>query len=63
MKETIDRWAEYIIPAVFKAEDELLKKHPEWRDRLRNLKGSGEDPSKFSEEYCRAIATIIVVHD
>ena len=60
-KETVDRWAEYIIPAVFKAEDALQKGKPEWVERLRRLgEPGGEDPHKVSEEYCREIATIIV---
>jgi hypothetical protein len=59
-KEAIERWATYIIPAVFKAEDQLLKEHPKWKDRLRCLANGEEDPYKVSEEYCTAIATIIV---
>ena len=60
-KETIDRWAEYIIPAVFKAEDALTKAKPEWKERLAKLgTPGGEDPHKVAEEYCREIATIIV---
>lgn len=60
-KETIDRWAELIIPAVFKAEDALQKAKPEWKERLKLLgEPSGEDPNKVAEEYCREIATIIV---
>ena len=61
-KETIDRWAEYIIPAVFKAEDALQKAVPEWKERLRKLNDgtSKEDPHKVAAEYCRAIAHIIV---
>ena len=60
-KETIDRWATYIIPAVFKAEDALQKSKPEWKERLKKLgQPGGEDPSKVAEEYCREIATIIV---
>jgi len=31
-KEAIDRWAEQIIPAVFKAEDALQKAVPEWKE-------------------------------
>lgn len=62
-KETIDRWAEYIIPAVFKAEDALMKAKPEWKERLARLgTPDGEDPHKVAEEYCREIATIIVTH-
>ena len=57
----IDRWAEYIIPAVFKAEDALQKAKPEWKERLSKLgTDGGEDPTKVAAEYCREIATIIV---
>ena len=60
-KEAIDRWATYIIPAVFKAEDALQKAKPEWKERLKKLGQPGrEDPHKVAEEYCREIATIIV---
>ena len=60
-KEAIDRWAEYIIPAVFKAEDALQKAKPEWKERLARLgEPSGEPPATVAEEYCREIATIIV---
>lgn len=60
-KECIDRWAESIIPAVFKAEDALQKAKPEWKERLRRLaEPGGEDPTKVASEYCRAIARIIV---
>ncbi len=60
-KETIDRWAEQIIPAVFKAEDALQKVKPEWKERLKRLGEHGcEDMHKVAEEYCREIATIIV---
>ena len=60
-KEAIDRWATYIIPAVFKAEDDLLKAKPEWKERMKKLRQpGGEDPYKVAEEYCREIATIIV---
>ena len=60
-KEAIDRWAEFIIPAVFKAEDALQKAKPEWKERLSKLgTDGGEDPTKVAAEYCREIATIIV---
>ena len=60
-RECIDRWAEQIIPAVFKAEDALQKAVPEWKERLRKLgTPEGEDPHKVAKEYCREIATIIV---
>ena len=52
------RWAEFIIPAVFKAEDELLKTHPEWCERLANI--PEDKVSVVAEEYCTAIAEIIV---
>ncbi len=57
-KETVERWAEFIIPAVFSAEEQLLKFKPEWTERLRNLKP--EELSDVSEQYCREIAEIIV---
>ena len=61
-KEAIDRWAEQIIPAVFKAEDALQKEKSEWIVRLAALSNgtSTEDPHEVAEEYCREIATIIV---
>ena len=60
-KETIDRWAEQIVPVVFRAEDALQKAKPEWKERLKHLgEPGGEDPHKAAEEYCREIATIIV---
>ena len=61
-KEAIDRWAEFIIPGVFKAEDALQKAKPEWKERLAALNAgtSKEDGEKVASEYCREIATIIV---
>jgi hypothetical protein len=60
-KETIDRWAEQIIPAVFRAEDALKKVKPEWMERLAKLgQPGGEDPHEVAKEYCQAIARIIV---
>jgi hypothetical protein len=60
-KEAIDRWAKYIIPAVFRAEDALHNAVPEWKERLKRLgEPDGEDPSKVAEDYCRAIASIII---
>lgn len=57
-KETVERWAEFIIPVVFKAEDALLKERPEWKERLKNI--INENVSQISEQYCKEIATIIV---
>ena len=59
-KEAIERWAEFVIPAVFKAEDQLLEEHPEWIERLRSFKTKEEDAAKLAREYCNAIATVIV---
>ena len=60
-KEAIDRWAKFIIPAVFRAEDALTRAKPEWKERLSKLgTDGGEDPTKVAAEYCREIATIIV---
>ena len=59
--QAVDRWAKFIIPAVFRAEDALKKTKPEWEERLKRLgEPDGEDPHKVAEEYCREIATIIV---
>ena len=60
-KEAIDRWAELIIPAVFRAEDVLQNANPEWKERLAKLgQPGGENPHEVAKEYCREIATIIV---
>jgi hypothetical protein len=61
-KEAIDRWAEQIIPAVFRAEDALQKAVPEWTERLTALNAgtSQEEVAKVAKEYCQAIARIIV---
>ena len=60
-KETIDRWAEQIVPVVFRAEDALQKAKPEWKERLKRLgEPDGEDPHNVAGEYCHEIATIIV---
>lgn len=61
-KEAIDRWADSIIPAVFKAEDALHKAKPEWKERLSRLNDgtSDEDPHLLAFEYCTEIARIIV---
>lgn len=60
-KECVDRWAEFIIPAVFKAEDVLQKANPEWKKRLSKLNDTdGEEASKVAREYCTEIALIIV---
>ena len=63
-KECIDRWADSIIPAVFKAEDALQKAVPEWKERLRKLNDgtSDEDPHLVAFEYCTELARIIVMH-
>ena len=57
-KKNIERWAEFIIPAVFKAESVLQKEHPEWVERLRGVNEGNW--VEVTEEYCRAIAEEIV---
>lgn len=57
-KKCVERWAEFIIPAVFRAEDALLKTHPEWSERLANIPEDKE--SVLVKEYCTEIAEIIV---
>lgn len=51
----IERWAKYIIPAVFRAEDKV---RPQWEEKLRGV--TNEDAAEVAEAYCRAIATEIV---
>jgi hypothetical protein len=57
-QETIERWAEYIIPAVFRAEDALKVKRPEWIAKLQNV--TAENMKETAESYCRAVAEEIV---
>lgn len=57
-QDIIDRWAEQIIPAVFKAESALQNTHPEWREKLKSV--TDDNVSEVAKEYCTAIATIIV---
>lgn len=57
-KKDIERWAEFIIPAVFKAESVLQKEHPEWVERLRGVNVGNW--VEVTEEYCWAIAEEIV---
>lgn len=59
-KEAIERWAEYIIPTVFRAEQQLLITKPEWEKRLKYV--LVDDAPKIAYEYCRAIAEIIVTN-
>ena len=57
-KETVERWAEFIIPAVFRAEDALLKERPEWKVILRKV--TDDNGKEIAAQYCKEIATIIV---
>ena len=57
-KETVERWAEFIIPAVFKAEDALLKERPEWKVILKKV--TDDNGKEIAAKYCKEIATIIV---
>ena len=57
-KECVERWAKYIIPAVFRAEDALLRNKPEWKERIANA--TDDYMSDLAKEYCTEIAEIIV---
>lgn len=57
-REAVERWAKYIIPAVFRAEDALKVKHPEWIAKLQNV--TAENMQEMAEGYCRAVAEEIV---
>ena len=55
-EEMISRWAENIIPTVFRAEDAI-------KPKLQHiLKEHEDDPTTGAELYCRAIAEEIVSH-
>lgn len=57
-KDIIKHWAEFVIPAVFWAETELLKNEPEWVERVKDA--PDEDREELAQEYCTAIAHIIL---
>lgn len=57
-KAAIERWATVIVPAVFKAETQLQREHPEWIERIKNI--TPEDGHRVAKAYCTAIAEIIV---
>lgn len=57
-KEAIERWAKYIVPSVFKGEDQLLREQPEWRERL--AASTPDNATEVAQAYCHAIAEVIV---
>lgn len=57
-KDIIKHWAEFVIPAVFYAETELLKNEPEWVERVKDA--PEEEREELAQEYCTAIAHIIL---
>jgi len=57
-EEITNRWVNYIIPAVFMAETELVRTKPEWKEKLKNVKR--DETTGVAREYCKAIAEIIV---
>lgn len=59
-EELLKHWAEEIIPCVFRAEDEVTRKHPEWKERLKNV--TDENRKAVADEYCRAIAGEILAN-
>ncbi len=56
-EEAIETWT-IIVSHVFKAEQELLITKPEWEKRLKFVLEN--DAPKVAQEYCQAIAEIIV---
>lgn len=55
-EETIQHWAEDVIPAVFKAEDAM-------QDKLKKILAENKDNSERAAKlYCQAIAEEIVSH-
>jgi hypothetical protein len=57
-EDIIKHWAEFVIPAVFYAEKELLNNEPEWAERLKDV--PDEEKGELAQEYCTAIARIIL---
>ena len=57
-EQIIDHWATSIIPCVFKAENAVKIKHPEWIERLHNV--TAETMQEMADGYCRAIAEEII---
>lgn len=57
-KDIIKHWAEFVIPAVFWAETELLKNEPEWVERVKDA--PDEEKEELAQDYCTAIAHIIL---
>lgn len=57
-EDIIERWTTYIIPSVFRAEDALHSSCPEWKERIKNA--TDENIGQVAQDYCRAIAEIIV---
>ena len=57
-KEQVERWAKYIIPAVFQAENDLQLLHPEWIEKLKSV--TDDNVQAVAQEYCEAIASLIV---
>jgi hypothetical protein len=59
IEQAIQRWAKFIVPTVFRAEAEMLRKHPELEGSLRNIPAS-ELPARAAA-YSRAVAEEVVV--
>lgn len=57
-KELVERWAKFIIPAVFHAETDLQLLHPEWIEKLKSV--TDDNVQAVAQEYCEAIARLIV---
>ena len=57
-REAVERWAKYIVPAVFRAEAALLEAKPEWKERLSDIRL--EEGKALAEEYCLEVARVIV---
>lgn len=56
-EELTEKLTKYILPAVFRAEDKLLQ-NPAWHRRLKYV--IKDNAPKVAEEYCRAIAKIVI---
>ena len=57
-KDLVERWAKFIIPAVFHAETDLQLLHPEWIEKLKSV--TDDNVQAVAQEYCEAIAKLII---
>lgn len=58
IEQAIQRWSKFIVPTVFRAEAEMLRKHPEFEGYLSNIP-TDQLPARAAA-YSRAVAEEVV---